>query len=212
MKIRNIDKDEAASEFKFENPNSPLVTTQVGTYQIEAVRDSGCPGNVLKTHDKFTVTTIERPRVRIPPSSAITAQDDILTRKSVCEGDEDSVELAFVGQPPFMVDYERVYRPEGNAKRMVDRFQDKLTAGLSSASVRLETSKPGLYEYRFNRLSDGLYGDPRERNMQTPIVLQQTVNPRPSTAFLNPSKIYKYCLDSAPHEDSVIPIQLIGVC
>ncbi|KAF8250238.1 hypothetical protein K440DRAFT_659681 [Wilcoxina mikolae CBS 423.85] len=211
VKVRNIDRDETPTEFKFENPNSALVATQVGTYQIESVRDSGCPGNVLKApFDKFTVTTIERPKARLPPSGAITAKDDIFIRKPVCEGDEDSVELAFMGQPPFTVDYERTYRPEGTSKRQLDKVQDKLTAGLSTASVRLETSKAGLYEYRFYRLSDGLYDDPRDRNMQSPIVLQQTVNPRPSTAFLNPSKVYKYCLDSAPQEDSIIPIQLVG--
>jgi nucleoporin POM152 len=213
VKVRNIDRDETSTEFKFENPNSVLVATQVGTYQIESVRDSGCPGNVLKApHDKFTVTTIERPKARLPLSGAITVKDDIFLRKPVCEGDEDSVELAFMGQPPFTVDYERIYRPEGTLKRQIDRVQDKLTAGLSTTSVKLETLKAGLYEYRFFRLSDGLYDDPRDRNMQSPIVLQQTVNSRPSTAFLNPSKVYKYCLDSAPQEDSIIPIQLVGVC
>jgi nucleoporin POM152 len=207
-----MDQDVPAKEFKFDNPNTHLPVNEVGTYHIEEVRDSGCPGIVNPPNDKFTVTMIERPKVRLPPSSAITQQGDIFVRKEVCEGDEDAVELAFVGQPPFTVDYERIYRPEGAPKRHIETSDDRLIAGLSTASVRLETSKAGVHEYRFNRLADGLYDDPRDRNMPNRITLQQTVFPRPSITFLNPKKVYKYCLDSAAGEDSIIPIQFTGVC
>jgi len=115
-----------------------------------------------------------------------------------------------MGQPPFTVDYEQLYRPESTSKRQAEKLHH-LTAGLSTASVRLETSNPGLYQYRFMRITDGLYNDPRDKNMQDPIVIEQTVHARPSTAFVNPSKVYKYCLDTASGEDSVIPIQLRGL-
>jgi nucleoporin POM152 len=212
LKIRNLDQDTPPKEFKFDNANTYFPVTAVGTYQILEVRDIGCPGMVGPPNDKFTITMIERPKVRLPPSSAITQKDNIFVRKAVCEGDEDAVELAFVGQPPFTVDYERIYHPEGAPKRHVETNEDRLVAGLSTATVRLETSKAGVHEYKFKRLADGLYDDPREKNMPSPITLQQTVYPRPSITFLNPKKVYKYCLDSAAGEDSIIPIQLTGVC
>ncbi|KAI5817083.1 hypothetical protein BZA77DRAFT_387080 [Pyronema omphalodes] len=210
-KIRNVDKEQTATEHKFDNANSVLMANKVGTYVIESVRDNACPGSVLPApHDRFSISTIERPQVRLPPSAHVTKRDEIFTRKEVCEGDEDSVELNFIGSPPFVVNYERLFTPE-SPKKSQEKSVDSLTAGLAQASVRLETSKAGLYEYRFNRLSDSLYDDPKDKNMPSPIVLRQTVNPRPSTAFLNPSKVYKYCLDSAPQDDtSIIPIQLIG--
>lgn len=196
---------------RLDSPNTSLNVNKMGNYVIEGVRDSECPGTVATApHNKFSVTMIDRPKVRIPPSGAITMAGNVFIRKEVCEGDEDSVELAFMGQPPFTVEYDRIFTPEGISKRPVEKFSDRIVAGLSTASVRLETSKAGHHEYRFNRVLDVLYDDPRDRNMKTPLLLQQTVNPRPSTAFMNPSKVYKYCLDSAAGEDSIIPIQLFG--
>jgi nucleoporin POM152 len=193
------------------DPNTSLKVKHTGTYVIESVHDDGCPGTVVEPRDRFTVTWIDRPKLRLPPSSSTTFRDDVFVRNEVCEGDEDSVEIAFTGQPPFIAEYERLYRPESGSKRQLEKIDNQLTAGLGSASVRLETSKPGLYVYTFTRVSDGLYDDPREAPTESPIILEQTVHPRPSSMFVNPSKVYKYCLDSAAGEDSIIPIQLQGV-
>lgn len=209
--VRNIDKDESGKVVVLNDPNTSLKVKHTGTYVIESVHDDGCPGTVVEPRDRFTVTWIDRPKLRLPPSSSTTFRDDVFVRNEVCEGDEDSVEIAFTGQPPFIAEYERLYRPESGSKRQLEKIDNQLTAGLGSASVRLETSKPGLYVYTFTRVSDGLYDDPREAPTESPIILEQTVHPRPSSMFVNPSKVYKYCLDSAAGEDSIIPIQLQGV-
>lgn len=183
-----------------------------GTYQIEEVRDSGCPGIIPNSESKFSVTWLDRPQIRLPVSSSILTRGDAFVRKDVCEGDEDAVELAFTGLPPFTVDYDRHYKPDSiyDTRRGIEKSQLKFTAGLSVSTLRLETSRSGLYTYQFHKIADGIYNDPKDANIKNPIVLEQTVHSRPSTIFAQPAKVYKYCLDSGAGDDT-IPIQLVGV-
>lgn len=144
--------------------------------------------------------------------SMSTVQDgNVFTRREVCEGDEDAVELAFVGSPPFTIDYDRTFKPDGpDTRRSPEIVHQQLTAGLGIATVRLETSQAGVYQYQFSRITDSLYDDPRESPIRNPIVLQQVVHSRPTTSFTNPNKVYKYCLDAGAGDD-IISIQLHGV-
>lgn len=213
VNLRNVDKGTDMKEVLFRDANTELEVNDVGTYVIESVFDSGCPGTVVESANRFTVSTINRPEIKLPASSSMTVADNgIVRRNDICEGDEDAVELAFTGTPPFMIDYERQYKPLSKSKLSADRTELKLTAGLGVASVRLESTLAGTYKYKFNNIADNLYGDPRDRNIKSPIVLEQLVHPRPTTSFANPNKVYKYCLDSAAGEDSIIPIYLQGVC
>ncbi|KAL7272728.1 hypothetical protein RUND412_004444 [Rhizina undulata] len=212
VKVKNLDSSEPAREHVFTSSNSFLTVKDAGRYHLEEVRDNGCPGSVTESDSTFEVSWIERPKVRLSESSTIKKKDDIFVRQEVCEGDEDAVELAFTGSPPFTVDYERIYKPKNgqDSRRALEPSVHKLTAGLGVATVRLETSKAGLYQYKFARISDGLYDDPRESKLLNPLLLEQTVHPRPATSFANPTKVYKYCLDAGAGDD-LIPIKLEGV-
>jgi nucleoporin POM152 len=71
----------------------------------------------------------------------------------------------------------------------------------------MDTTKPGTYEYRFSELSDVLYEhDPKKFK---PLVLEQTVNKKPSAHFIKPGQSYRYCKDELAG-DEVIPIKLEG--
>lgn len=212
VRIRNADRDEPAKTFKFTGTNSYLTVNDAGTYYLEDVRDNGCPGSVAGADSTFKISWIDRPKLRLAESVSTTRKGDGFVRQDVCEGDEDSVELAFTGSPPFLVDYDITLKPDGSSdsKRSLEHSSHQLRAGLGVATVRLETSRAGLYQYKFKSLADGLYDNPRESLLKNPFTLEQTVHSRPTTNFANPSKVYKYCLDAGAGDD-IIPIQLHGI-
>jgi len=72
----------------------------------------------------------------------------------------------------------------------------------------MDTAKAGLYTYKFSTLSDSLY-DSDKRGF-TPLVVEQTVNAKPSAAFVKPGQSSKYCASEQDNEDQ-IPITLTGV-
>lgn len=71
----------------------------------------------------------------------------------------------------------------------------------------METTTPGLVEYRFTELADHNYKHVPGKNEQ--LVIQQQVNTRPSAAFGVPGKTYKFCKEEENGEE-VIPLTLTG--
>jgi len=72
----------------------------------------------------------------------------------------------------------------------------------------METSKAGKYTYEFSELSDALYDHDSQKF--TPLVLEQTVNRKPSAHFVKPGQSYNYCKEELSGDD-IIPIKLEGV-
>lgn len=108
------------------------------------------------------------------------------------------------GTPPYLVKYHQRLTPDRGSQNMINK---KFTAGLSVASIRMETNHAGKVEYEFYELDDHLYEhDPRKHKAMT---IQQRVNPKPSAEFAVPGKTYKYCKEEK-EGDEVIPIKLHG--
>jgi nucleoporin POM152 len=108
-----------------------------------------------------------------------------------------------VGNPQFSVRYEETAKPNQGPKSVRKR---DITAALPKASIRLDTEKAGEYTYKFLELADANY-DPKT---QSPIILTQRVNSRPTARFATPGKVYNFCATSAAGED-IIPVILEGV-
>lgn len=70
----------------------------------------------------------------------------------------------------------------------------------------MDTSRAGIYSYKFQSLADNLYSDNRKFH---PVGLQQTVNPKPAASFVKPGQTYKSCMADQSNEDT-IPVQLSG--
>lgn len=81
-------------------------------------------------------------------------------------------------------------------------------AALGQATISMETSKPGQYEYRFSELSDALYS--HDAKKFKPLVLEQLVHKKPAAYFAKPGHTYKYCKEEISG-DEVIPIKLEGI-
>lgn len=72
----------------------------------------------------------------------------------------------------------------------------------------MDTAKPGKYSYVFSALSDNLYDSDRKHSR--PLILEQTVNAKPSASFVKPGQTFKMCMSEQDQEER-IPINLEGV-
>ncbi|KAI9822360.1 MAG: hypothetical protein M1827_000079 [Pycnora praestabilis] len=217
LRFRNINDTSAAVMVKqCQYNNDVLEVASQGIYEIVDIRDAVCPGSVDVLAKTFDVAWIPRPRIGISQSTVVERVGESFMKREVCEGDEDAVELILSGTqdaaglqidrtPPYHVRYEQHLKPEIGSVSLSNK---EFTAGLGVASIRMDTSKAGLHEYKFCELGDYLYDhDPRK---YTPLAIQQRVNSKPSARFTNTGKTYSYCKDEQA-SDEVIPISLTGV-
>lgn len=204
------------SEYTVYDENSSLTVSDAGKFELLNVRDAFCPGLIDESSKRFEVGWIGRPQLRISETPALVKEGDIFVRKEVCEGDEDSVEVSFLGKAPFKYSYEHTYINEASyskkgAKAGPSEFENSgdITAALQMSTIRMDTKKAGLHTYKFGKIADSLYHDPKESTIKKPIVLTQRVNSLPNSELGEVQKVYKYCLDGTTGDD-VIPIHLTG--
>ena len=188
-------------------PNDFISVRNPGTYELVAVNDQ-CPGVVDEEAKRFNVQWIPRPQIKVAENSVQEhLGDDRYVKTEVCEGDEDSLDLLFTGSPPFDVKYEEHQHPEHRSKSLSNK---ELNGALGTASIRMDTSVAGNYEYRFCHPSDANYD--RKSRRADALVVSQRVNSRPTAAFAAPGKTYSYCSsDSHTSGEELIPVKFTGV-
>ncbi|KAG5355856.1 Nucleoporin POM152 [Yarrowia sp. B02] len=189
--------------------NGFFTVARPGHYRLVSVRDAHCPGEIV--HDAiFSLSWIARPAVKIVKAGNTEAKDGVLSRAPICEGDQDSVEIALEGSPPFTVLY-RVTGPGGRTK------DHEIQVATPFANVRVETNAPGEYEYFFMGVLDSNYYD---RKWLADVKaggdvafsdskLRQLVKARPTAKFVDKGRVYRACQGIADSADG-IPIKLTG--
>lgn len=206
IKYRNLDfPDNGSRQHTFYNSNDRLETNEAGVYELTEIKDAICPGSVDALLNVFKVAWIPRPAVHISDSTAVETKGGKYVKNAVCEGDEDAVSISFTGTPPFAVEYNRRAKTDkGSPTPSLAKF----SAGLNVASIKMETSKAGLYDYTVERLGDSSYNyDPRKFS---PLKIEQRVHPKPAARFTQIGKTYKYCLEDDAGGENV-PITLSGL-
>ncbi|KAH9997453.1 hypothetical protein F4779DRAFT_179035 [Xylariaceae sp. FL0662B] len=185
--------------------NDFITAVDRGTYAIVDVTDSQCPGTVDPKMNTFDVKWFPRPELSLVPTDAIRPAEKYrqFIKRDVCEGDVDGFEVILQGSPPYHVEYEVKHKPTTGSTSVARKEFD---AALGKAAIPLDTAKAGLYMYTFSALSDNLYNDKKKSN---PIVLEQTVNAKPSASFVKPGQTFKMCMSDQEHEER-IPIKLEG--
>ena len=208
VQYRNLDDPHAKVVLKrLSHSNDAIEVDVEGTYELSGVNDATCPGSVDETAAQFAVRWIPRPSLAVAESVLLTKDEsrNVYVKKDVCEGDEDATDITFTGTPPFAFEYNQRSKPDQAPQSMSLK---KFTAGLKIDSLKMETSQPGLYEYKFTKLSDGFYShDARKSRLLT---VEQRVRSRPSVRFSDAGKTYKYCKEEEAG-DEVIPITLTGL-
>ncbi|KAF2198989.1 hypothetical protein GQ43DRAFT_482856 [Delitschia confertaspora ATCC 74209] len=205
LEYENLDTKEI-KKLHVRKANDKVGIKSEGTYQLLSVRDSVCPGFVDEKAGQFTVNWIPRPKLSIAESATMVFENGKYIKEPVCEGEEDTFDVLFSGSAPYDVVYEQ-HLKDKKAGKTVTLGKKELKASSSSATLRTETSQSGMYEYKFVSISDSKYDNGRKFQ---PIVVQQTVNPRPNAKFAVPGKTYSYCSREEDGEE-VIPVTFDGV-
>ncbi|KAL8719868.1 MAG: hypothetical protein Q9225_003193 [Loekoesia sp. 1 TL-2023] len=206
IRYRNIDDvGGSITESTFMNSNDDIEVGDAGTYELVHVNDGTCPGNVDAASNKFKVEWIPRPEVHIFESAAIELVQGRYLKKEVCEGDEDAVEISFTGTPPFDVEYSHLVKPERGSQSSNNK---KFTAGIKLASIRMETGEAGTHQYKITKVSDLSYN--HNPHKFSPVTIEQRVHGRPSAAFVESGKTYRYCKEEDAGGENV-PIALKGL-
>ncbi|KAE8449930.1 hypothetical protein EG329_007069 [Mollisiaceae sp. DMI_Dod_QoI] len=206
IKYRNLDNPSGkVLEKSARSTNDMLAVTERGIYEILEVTDDQCPGTVDPTASTFEVDWFPRPQIKVADTAALIPDGKKYRKREVCEGDIDAVEVNLIGSSPYNVKYRVSHKPEQGSTSVIDK---KFEAALGVATISMDTSKAGTYEYKFSELSDALY-DHNSKKF-TPLVLEQKVNRKPSAHFVKPGQSYKYCKEELAG-DEVIPIKLEGV-
>ena len=198
-----------ADQISVYHSNDKLTISEEGTYELTSVDDVVCPGSVETSASRFVVQWIPRPTMTISESGtvkriSVESENPDYIRNAVCEGDEDATDIGFTGTPPFSLTYDQRHTPSRGPRSSISR---SINAGIHAATIRMETSDAGNYEYEFSRLGDYSYNhDPQKFR---PMTLKQQVYSRPSARFAAAGKTYKYCKEEQPGEEFV-PITLQG--
>ncbi|KAG9249167.1 hypothetical protein BJ878DRAFT_90290 [Calycina marina] len=203
LKYRNIDDTSGKIMTQtLKSTNDFIKVGSSGTYELLEVSDDQCPGTVDPKASNFEVEWLPRPQIKVADTAVLIPSGDRYVKRDVCEGDVDAVEVSLVGSSPYHVGYRITHKPSGTI------HPKEFDAALGLATISMDTSKAGTYEYRFSELSDSLYE--HDSKTFTPLILEQKVNRKPSAVFTKPGQSYKYCKEEISG-DEVIPIKLEGL-
>ncbi|CRG83266.1 Nucleoporin pom152 [Talaromyces islandicus] len=202
VKYRNLDVNSAKLvETGVWDENGVISISDNGRYELVEVFDATCPGTIDQSASVFEVDWLPRPVVSVSGRTGI-GEDNM--KRSVCQGDDDIVELKLAGRPPFNIKYEhRQSRAHGVPEVKVHT----LKSASSVASLVLDTKKPGDHQYEITDVSDSLYDFNPKRGYSVKVA--QTVNALPSARFESPGHIYAFCKEDS-EGDELIPIVLEG--
>ncbi|KAL8844337.1 MAG: hypothetical protein Q9176_001247 [Flavoplaca citrina] len=205
VQYRNLDQPgEGTTTMVFEKSNDEIEIKEAGTYELVHLDDATCPGNVDTAANRFLVEWVPRPSVKVSESATIEYRQGVYAKKGICEGDEDAVEIAFTGTPPFDVEYVHHLKPERGSQSTSTK---KFKAGINLASVKMMTTEAGSHQYKISKLSDLSY--PHDPRKFSPVVIEQSVHPTPMATFSDGGKTYKYCKEEEAGGENV-PISLRG--
>ncbi|CAN6663552.1 nucleoporin Pom152p [Trichomonascus vanleenenianus] len=193
------------STIKVSKANGDVIrVNKKGKYSLVDVRDAYCPGEIADTANSFDISWYDKPRMSIPDSKSLTARgENYFVRDSVCEGGEDVLEIGLEGAAPFSLFYD-ISGP-------VSKMNQHMQVATKFASIRMLTPKAGTYKYTFNKVADGIY-DLSDMGQMKSIVVEQVVNKRPSSGFVNRGKVYKACVNADEDDPNLepIPVQFSG--
>lgn len=183
---------------------SSISVSKAGVYKLKSVKDSQCSG-IVGASDVFEISYLPKPTVSIAEQGKITkVSSNVFEKKSVCQYQEDSIDLVLQGSPPFVVDY-TIVSPD---KRRVSK---SLSVATKFASLILPNDKGGEYKYFITRVSDAIYSkQDLEMIHHRPdeIVVKQQANASPNGSFKSKRKSYRTCTTNLLEPSVLEPIGL----
>ncbi|KAK9457687.1 hypothetical protein V1511DRAFT_181201 [Dipodascopsis uninucleata] len=186
-------------------PNGDLLTvSEQGEYTLLEVSDAYCSGNVASSANKFNLSWFERPRMDLVESPSIPKiENGQALRRSICEDDEDSLEISLTGLAPFMITYTKEFKKIGSST--ISRHE--IQAATKFANIPMDTKRHGTYVYTFLGISDSVYSSADiPKNEVQQFKVSQAVNARPDASFTNAGTTYKSYVKAEVNDKWIDPI------
>lgn len=166
-----------------------LKVDKEGKYKLLSVRDQSCSGKI-EGIDDFVITFLEKPKFSVLEHNKITRKSDLHFEKAkVCQGFEESIDLALIGSAPFVVSYELI-SPSGQIT------SKSIQVATKYASLKFPNDKSGSYVMNIRGAYDSYYTEQdlsRIGYVHDVVSIEQSVNPLPSVQFLQRGKTYRTC-------------------
>lgn len=206
---RNVELgDRSRVTRRFSDPNAHVEVTSTGHYELLAVEDSICKGDVLPP--QYLVKWLDKPTISIPQDQALELSPGVYERPAVCQGSSDAIDVQFTGLGPFYCSYKELRSPNGGSgRRDFQHFgQEELTPGMKRVRLPLKTREAGRYRYVFEKLSDQRYTEPFPvKNL----LVEQMVYATPTAKFSSKSTSKKdrtLCVGETLDSTEMDPIML----
>jgi nucleoporin POM152 len=164
-------------EATFNKAEAALVVAKPGNYILEEVSDHHCLGSVIAAKNAHVVSIRPRPKAafELDSSSQLDAAG-ILSRRAVCVGQPDSINVRLEGHFPIEISYQHRLPNKEVGK-------DKFTSAQDVTTIQLFTGVPGQHTYELHSVGDAIY---KERDLDSKATLKklsQEVYPLPQLTF-----------------------------
>lgn len=165
-------------EAKFHKSEASLVVDKPGNYILEEVSDQHCPGHVVATKKSHLVTIRPRPNATFETdsSSQVDKSGMTMTRKPVCMGSPDSVNVRLNGHFPIAISYQHRLPSR-------DVLKEKFTSAQNVTSIELFTGVAGQHTYELTSVGDAIYSDSPLASKDLLSKIIQDVLPLPDASF-----------------------------
>ncbi|KAG6337069.1 hypothetical protein ID866_2022 [Astraeus odoratus] len=199
VKYRHVDSSEATQSAILASPNDYLHVKGRGTYEIVGVSDSQCPGTIVVGENTYEVTWVPRPSAKLSSRTLSTFEPYNRSHvlPTICQGQDDYVDLELTGRPPFQVMY-NVAANDASGGGTVVLDQPTMNSIQPRARFQLHTSTPGRKYYEVKQIGDAAYPLHKHRNALIPrserLLFEQMVFPKPSAKFKTDNRL-SYCLN-----------------
>lgn len=199
-KVLSTEMGRMASNYK------PVLRVQKeGIYKLVGVQDSSCIGKISSDNFSFRVSYLEKPSFSLIQHSKVSKMDEFhYSKKAVCKGLEETVDLSLRGVPPFLVEYE-------TTSSLGDTTSNTIQVATKYASLKFPTEKPGEYVIKIKGVYDANY---QKKDFSTinysvqPIFVKQVVNSLPYIEFVETGKAFRTCSANVNQKDLLEPIKL----
>jgi hypothetical protein len=192
-----INEDKLIVDKSIWNQNALLKVYKPGVYELRGIHDKYCPG-VVENPRQFEVRGILRPTIDIIENEVTeickNEKSCTLNRKTICEGESDSLGIKMTGKPPFIVKYSVT---DEKGKESV--FTETLSQYDSRLSLHSKANK-GKYIIKILSIADVNYSKPTKINK----IVHQEVKSKPNASFLTNKKLFQCVGENTSNLDIIL--------
>jgi nucleoporin POM152 len=162
-----------------------------GEYELLGFRDSVCTGTVGAVK-KVNVVNVPKPTFSLN-TAVKDAQvvDRRLILAPVCVGSPSAFQIDLTGKSPYSIRYKHDYTGDDGSPQSAARKIDVETPFLLQ---KIDTQRAGLHVYKLQSVADDNYKSPIALSANSPVIVEQIINPAPAAKFLDLKPKIIHCI------------------